>query len=71
MYRVVDDMAALTASAALRSGGMQGSGTIDELMAFGADQGWQEAVIEYARKYALKVKGYYNAYLKEYKEGNL
>jgi len=48
MYQVIDDMAALTASSQLRSGGMQGSGTIDELMAFGADQGWQEAVIDYA-----------------------
>jgi hypothetical protein len=56
MYQVIDDMAALTASAQLRSGGMQGSGTIDDLMAFGTDQGWQEAVIAYAQKYARKTK---------------
>jgi uncharacterized protein (DUF2252 family) len=69
MYQVVDDMAALTASAQLRSGGMQGSGTIDELMAFGADQGWQEAVISYARNYAAATKKYYRQYLKDYKAG--
>lgn len=71
MYQVIDDMAALTASTQLRSGGMQGSGTIDELMAFGADQGWQETVIEYARKYAIKLKGYYKSYLKAYEGGKL
>ena len=69
MYQVVDDMAALTASAQLRCGGMQGSGTIDDLMAFGADQGWQEAVIAYAQKYARKTKQYYNSYIKDFKAG--
>lgn len=69
MYQVIDDMAALTASAQLRSGGMQGSGIIDDLMAFGADQGWQEAVITYAQNYAVKTKKYYKEYLKEYKAG--
>ncbi|MEO6520592.1 MAG: DUF2252 family protein [Mucilaginibacter sp.] len=69
MYQVIDDMAALTASAQLRSGGMQGSATIDELMAFGQDQGWQEAVISYARKYAATTKKYYRQYLKELKRG--
>ncbi|NCD68016.1 DUF2252 domain-containing protein [Mucilaginibacter agri] len=69
MYQVIDDMAALTASAQLRSGGMQGSGTIDELMAFGTDQGWQEAVIRYAQLYALTVNNYYREFLKDYKNG--
>jgi uncharacterized protein (DUF2252 family) len=69
MYQVTDDMAALTASSQLRSASMQGAGTLDDLMAFGADQGWQEAVIEYARKYAGKMKSYYQSYLKDYKKG--
>ncbi|HEX3935496.1 MAG TPA: DUF2252 family protein, partial [Puia sp.] len=69
MYQVIDDMAALTASAQLRSGGMQGSGNIDELMAFGVDQGWQEAVIAYAEKYACKTKQYYKSCLKDFKAG--
>ncbi|PTR00083.1 uncharacterized protein (DUF2252 family) [Mucilaginibacter yixingensis] len=69
MYQVIDDMAALTASAQLRSGGRQGSGTIDELMAFGLDQGWQEAVIAYAQRYAEKTKAYYRAFVKDLKAG--
>lgn len=69
MFQVIDDMAALTASAQLRCSGMQGSGTIDDLMAFGNDQGWQEAVIAYAQKYAGKVKQYYKTYVKDIKAG--
>src|ERR1700761_1258639 len=69
MYQVIDDMAALTASAQMRSGGMKGSGTLDDLMAFGADQGWQEAVISYARHYALTVKTYYREFQKDFKTG--
>src|ERR1700748_3038598 len=41
MYQVFDDMASLPASAQLRSGGMQGSGKIDDLMAFGAGPAWE------------------------------
>jgi uncharacterized protein (DUF2252 family) len=69
MYQVIDDMAALTASAQLRSGGIQGSAIIDDLMAFGADQGWQEAVVTYAQNYAGTVKTYYKNYLKDFKGG--
>ncbi|WP_214073031.1 DUF2252 family protein [Mucilaginibacter sp. dw_454] len=69
MYQVIDDMAALTASAQLRSGGMQGSGIIDDLMAFGLDQNWQEAVVTYAQKYAATTKKYYKQYLKDYEAG--
>lgn len=69
MYQVVADMASLTASAQLRSGGMQGSGNLDELMAFGADQGWQQAVIDYARLYAETTAAYYRQYMKDYKNG--
>jgi uncharacterized protein (DUF2252 family) len=71
MYQVIDDMAALTASSQLRSGGMQGSASIDELMTFGADQGWQDAVISYARHYARKVERYYDQFLKDVKGGKL
>ncbi|WP_428331734.1 DUF2252 domain-containing protein [Mucilaginibacter sp.] len=69
IYRVIDDMAALTASAELRSGGMQGSGTIDELMAFGTDQGWQDTVIDYAQIYAETIRQYHSIYQKDYKTG--
>jgi uncharacterized protein (DUF2252 family) len=69
MYQVIDDMAALTASSQLRSGGIQGSSTIDELMAFGCDQAWQEKIGDYARHYAATVKRYYNEYAAAYKSG--
>lgn len=69
MYQVIDDMGALTASAQLRSGGRQGSGNIDDLIAFGEDQGWQEAVITYARHYAEKTKKYYQQFKGEYENG--
>jgi uncharacterized protein (DUF2252 family) len=69
MYQVISDMAALTASAQLRSGGMQGSAIADELMAFGLDQSWQEKVIAYAQKYAATTKTYYRQYLKDYQAG--
>lgn len=70
LYEVIDDMAMLTASSQLRSGGMQGSATIDELMAFGAANEWQEEVLGYAIKYAARVRTNYNQYLKEYQKGS-
>jgi uncharacterized protein (DUF2252 family) len=69
MYQVISDMGSLTASAQLRSGGMQGSANIDDLMAFGKDEGWQEAVVDYALKYARKVKKDYRQYLRDFKNG--
>ena len=69
IYQVIDDMAALTASAELRSGGIQGSSNIDDLSAFGLSQDWQEGVINYAQKYAEKVKRDYQQFMKDYKKG--
>jgi len=71
LYQVIDDMAALTASAQLRSGGMQGSGTIDELMAFGNDQGWQEAVIAYAQHYSVTIRNYYREFIRDIRKENM
>jgi len=62
MYEVVRAMGELTASAQLRSGGFQGSGNLDELVAFGQDSYWPEKVIDYARRYAEKVKQYYGQF---------
>jgi uncharacterized protein (DUF2252 family) len=67
MYQVIDAMGALTASAQLRSGGMQGSGNIDDLCAFGKDEGWQKAVVDYAENYAAKVRKDYRLFLKAHK----
>jgi len=69
IYQVIDDMAALTASAQLRSGGIHGSAIIDELEAWGNDQQWQDTIIEYSRKYAEKVKRYYKQFVTDYKAG--
>lgn len=69
LYQVIDDMGMLTASAQLRSGGIQGSAVIDELCAFGNDTSWQEALIAYAYDYSLKNKKYYEQYIKDYNKG--
>jgi uncharacterized protein (DUF2252 family) len=69
IYQVIDDMAALTASAQLRSGGIQGSAIIDELTAFGQNQDWQEQLLKYARKYAGKVKKDYQQYIDDHEAG--
>jgi hypothetical protein len=69
IYQVIDDMGALTASAQLRSGGMQGSANIDDLVAFGNDKGWQDHLVTYAEKYAAQVKQSYQQYVDDYKNG--
>jgi uncharacterized protein (DUF2252 family) len=69
IYQVIDDMATLTASAQLRSGGTDGSAITDELKAFGNHEGWQEEVLNYAMKYADKVKRDFRQFQKDYKKG--
>jgi len=66
--QVISDMAMLTASAQLRSGGRQGSAIIDELIAFGADRKWHQGVIDHAKNYAAIVKKDYAEFLKDYKQ---
>jgi uncharacterized protein (DUF2252 family) len=69
IYQVIDDMAMLTASAQLRSGGRQGSAIIDELIAYGEDTQWHEAILKYAMQYAKQVKRDYKEYMKDYNKG--
>jgi len=69
IYQVIDDMAMLTASSQLRSTGRQGSVIADELIAFGQDDQWQEAILKYAIDYAHQVKKYYMEFLKDFKHG--
>jgi len=69
IYQVIDDMAALVASAQLRSGGIQGSSIIDDLSAFGKSDEWQPVLLDYAKQYAKKVKDDYNEFLRDYKKG--
>ncbi len=51
-------MAALTASAQLRSSGQPGSATTDELIAFSNKDGWQSEIMRYAISYVATVKEY-------------
>jgi len=69
MYQVIDDMSMLTASAQLRSSGRQGSAITDELIAFGQNEDWQEAVLNYAVEYSLQVKKNYIQFLNDFKKG--
>lgn len=69
MYQVINDMAALTASAQLRSGGIQGSANIDELMAFGSNTDWQQPLLAYAIAYAEKIKSDYRCFVRDFKNG--
>jgi len=67
--KVIHDMAVLTASAQLRSGGRQCSAIADELIAFGQSNLWQDAVLNYAMQYARQVKDDYNVFMTGYKNG--
>jgi len=69
IYQVIDDMALLTASSQLRSAGRQSSASADELIAFGQNDQWQEAILKYALGYAKKVKKDYASFVKQYKKG--
>ena len=63
-------MALLTASAQLRSGGMDGSANIDELRMFGADcQNWKSEVMDAAIIMADQNKADYESFLVSYRSG--
>ena len=62
-------MALLSASAQIRSSGRQGSASIDDLIEFGKNDQWRDAIIEYARNYAAKVKEDYRQFESEYRDG--
>jgi uncharacterized protein (DUF2252 family) len=66
---VLEDMALLTASAQLRSGGRQGSAIADELIHFGESNDWQSRIVEYAANYAKQVQTDYQQFVKDYKMG--
>ncbi len=67
--QVIDDMALLTASAQLRSGGRQGSAIADEMIAFGQDNKWHLPILKYAANYAKQVKNDYREFMKGYRDG--
>ena len=66
--QILNSMAILAASAALRCSGRQGSSNADELIAFAGNAGsWQSKVLNYAEKYGAQVVEDYNAFKKELK----
>lgn len=71
LYQVIDDMAVLTASSQLRSGGMDGSAIIDELKAFGSDISWQQQALEWAQNHSQVVKKDYKQFKRELKRKRL
>lgn len=70
IYQVIDDMAMLTASSQLRSSGRQSAAVADELIAFGENNQWQDAILDYCIKYSRKVKAEYKSFLAAYKKGD-
>ncbi len=69
LEKVIKNMAMLTASSQIRSGGIHGSAIIDELVAFGQQKGWQESLLTYAINYSKQVTDDYNQFLSDYDNG--
>jgi hypothetical protein len=69
LYQVIDDMATLTASSQLRSGGIQGSSIIDDLIAYGKSTEWQEAMLAYCKSYADQAETDYQQFKQDHRKG--
>lgn len=69
MCDVIGTMGMLTASSQLRSCGRFGAANADELIAFGKDCLWHEALLQYALDYSGVVKRNYGEFKKAWREG--
>jgi uncharacterized protein (DUF2252 family) len=69
LYQVIDDMATLTASSQLRSGGIQDSSIIDDLIAYGKSTEWQEAMLAYCKSYADRGEEDYQQFKQDHRKG--
>jgi len=67
--KAINDMAVLSASAQLRSSGRQGSAIADELIAYGQNDQWHDAILNYALQYTSQVKKDYKEFLTGYRKG--
>jgi hypothetical protein len=65
MSLVIKEMAALTASAHLRSAARKGAATPDELMAFGDSNSWQNEIVGFSKEYSKQVKAHHYEFIKE------
>jgi uncharacterized protein (DUF2252 family) len=63
--QVINEMAALAASAHLRSAARKGAATPDELMTFGNSGSWQNEIISFSREYSKQVKAYHYEFIRE------
>jgi len=63
--QVIKEMAALAASAHLRSAARKGAATPDELMDFGNSNSWQNDIIGFSREYSKQVRAYHYEFIKE------
>jgi uncharacterized protein (DUF2252 family) len=63
--QVIKEMAALAASAHLRSAARKGAATPDELMTFGNSGSWQNEIIGFSREYSKQVKAYHYEFIRE------
>ncbi len=70
IYQVIDDMAMLTASSQLRSSGMDGTATKDELKAFADRNDWQDSLLKICTEQAALVCADYGAFLQDYRNGD-
>jgi len=69
MYQVIDAMGMLTASSQLRSSGLNGAATKDELIKFAQNTDWQQEVIQLATQQAGLTCTDYANFEKDYREG--
>lgn len=69
LYQVIDDMGMLTASSQLRSSGMDGSATKDELKQFAGKEGWQQQILDIAIEQAALVCADFGAFQQDYRNG--
>jgi uncharacterized protein (DUF2252 family) len=70
MYQVIDDMGMLSASSQLRSSGMDGTASKDELMEFAAKSDWQEELLRIAAEQAAQVAADFGAYQPDFRNGD-
>ena len=71
LERVLDVMGRLVAWGHLRSGGRQGSATIDTLITFASQTTWQKPLLEYAISYRAQVMQDWQRLCEAYKRGEL
>ncbi|MGN7988800.1 DUF2252 domain-containing protein [Pedobacter sp. 22226] len=69
LFQVIDDMGMLTASSQLRSSGMDGTATKDELKAFAINKGWQQQILDIAIEQAALVCADFGAFQQDYRNG--